>query len=138
MYLIYTPDGGAEQRWTFKLGKLRTMEIEAIERLTDLDYGSQFKQKLLQGNAKARRALLFTFLRREHPHIKFTDVDFADDELRLDMDREEWQETRAEVEKAAMSEEMRAQVLEAIDASIESADDAPPKAHSGSAGENTA
>lgn len=129
MFLKYTPDGGDEQKWTFKLGKLRSMETEAIEKLTGLDYGVPFKQALMQGNTRARRALLYTFLRRQHPTIRFADVDFADDELVLDMDVEEWQEMRAEVERSTtVDESTKAEVLAAIDASIAEADPAPGKA----------
>src|SRR5262245_40542619 len=91
MKLTYKPDGQAEQVWQFNLGKLRTHEAEAIEKRTGLPFGSEFKMQLLKGATGARRALLWTFLRREHHTIRFEDVDFADDELTLEMDRDEWQ-----------------------------------------------
>lgn len=139
MYLIYRPDGGEEQRWTFQLGKLRSMEIEAIEKVTGLKYGTEFKETLLKGGALARRALLWTFQRRTHPTLRFADVDFADDELALDMDRDEWAEIRAATEKApGMDDETRQQLLAAIDQSIESADEAPGKASTSSSATSTA
>ncbi|GIJ51326.1 hypothetical protein Val02_82120 [Virgisporangium aliadipatigenens] len=124
MFLIYTPDGEETQKWEFKLGRLRSMEIEAIEKLTGLDYGSTFKQALLQGNARARRALLWTFLRRDHPRLKFSDVDFFDEEVEVTLDRAEWGELRTETEAAAgVDEDARAQALAAIDMAIAQLDD---------------
>lgn len=140
MYLIYTPDGdkAQEQRWTFALGKLRSKEIEQIEKLTGLQYGVPYKQALLQGGALARRALLWTFLRRQHPTTRFNDVDFADDELELDMDRAEWIELRDEVESSThMDQATKEQALAQIDKSIAEADEEPGKAPSSSSESGT-
>lgn len=89
MFLIYTPEGQEEQRWLYQPGRLKTNEMIAIERRTGLKYGGQFKQDLMQGGTLARKALLWTFLRRTHHTISFDDVDFYDDELQLVMDRDE-------------------------------------------------
>ena len=91
MILIYRPDGQEEQRWEFQPGKLRSAECEAIEKRTGMPYGSEFKEKLLQGNTAARRALLWTMLRRTHHTLRYDDVDFADEEVQIDFDRDEWQ-----------------------------------------------
>jgi hypothetical protein len=92
MRLVYTPEGQDDpQVWTFQLGKLRCHETEGIERRTGMAYGVEFKEKLLGGQVTARRALLWTMLRRTHHTLKFEDVDFADDELTLEFDRDEWQ-----------------------------------------------
>jgi hypothetical protein len=124
MFLKYTPDDADPQTFEFYLGKLRTMEAEAIEKHTGLNYGSDYKQALLMGNVRARRALLWTLLRRQHPTLKYADVDFADDELVIEYDTDEWADIRAAVEKAThLDEEARAVQLAAIDAAIA---EAPP------------
>ena len=133
MYLRYTPEGSDTQEWPISLGKFRTMEVEAIERMTGLDYGTEFKQKLMKGNGAARRALLWTVLRRAHPTLKYVDVDFADDEVVLQMDTDELTELRDAVATAPMSEDERTLALDAIARDIEAAPAPPGKALSQSA-----
>lgn len=101
MHLVYTPEGGEEQRWEYRPGRLRVMEMEAIDRHTGMSYATEFKAELIKGNTRARRALLWTMLRRSHPTLKFDDVDFADDELRLERDQAEIAEEIAAVEGMA-------------------------------------
>lgn len=119
MLLIYKPEGSAELRWEFKLGKLRVQETEGIERRTGLAYGTEYKEALLKGQTSARRALLWTMLRRTHHRLLYADVDFADDELTLEMDRDEWQDLYDEIEQVAgLSDEERAFRLGMIGAEI--------------------
>jgi hypothetical protein len=121
MRLVYAPEGQPEPTtWAVDLGKLRTMEVEAIERLTGLDYGSTFKERLLKGNSLARRALLFTLQRRQHPTLKFADVDFADDELRLEFGLAELQAMRSAVEEApSLTDDERVAALAELDKMID-------------------
>lgn len=131
MILVYTPDGQAEQRWEFKLGKLRTAECEAIEKRTGMPYSTEFQQKLLQGNISARRALLWTMLRRVHHTIPYGDVDFAADELLLEMDRDEYQNIYDELTKVAgISDEEREFQLAVIGAEIARLDEEKDSANS--------
>ena len=94
MFLDYTPEGQATQRFHFQPGRLKTAEMIAIERRSGLKYNVEFKQALMQGSTVARQALLWTFLRRQHLDLRFEDVDFYDDELVLVLDRDE---TEAEI-----------------------------------------
>lgn len=120
MRLVYSPEGQEEPtRWEFKLGKLRSLEVEKIEQLTGWNYGLEYKDKLLNGNSLARRALLFTLQRRSHPHLKFADVDFADDELLVEMSLDELRDARSNAETSpAIPEDRRALVLAALDQQI--------------------
>ena len=93
MYLVYTPDGGDEKRWEYKPLKLRATEREMLEKRTAMRF-SEFTSEVLQGNSLCRRALLFLFLRREHPRIRWDDVDFAWDELKLEYSKQELQQMR--------------------------------------------
>ena len=84
MYLVYQPEGSEEpQRWKYLPKKLMSAERETIERLTGKNF-TEFSQEVLKGNSRCRRALLFVYLKREHPTLKFDDVDFAWDELTLE------------------------------------------------------
>lgn len=128
MILTYEPDGEERQEWQVRLGKLRSMETEAIERVTGLDWGTEYKQRLLQGNMRARRALLWTLLRRQHPKLQFADVDFADDEVVLRMDTEELAEQRGVVEKLDLPDLEKSAALALIDEQMITAPAPPGKA----------
>ncbi|MER7002204.1 hypothetical protein ABT297_04035 [Dactylosporangium sp. NPDC000555] len=124
MFLVYKPEDGDAQRWTVQLGKLRSGEIEQIEKLTGFDFGTDYKTRLMRGNALARRALLFTMLRRAHPRTRFADVDFADDELTLEMDVAELTELRTAIEEAdALSDDERKLAISQIDRQLAEAAD---------------
>ncbi|MEU3667532.1 hypothetical protein [Streptomyces virginiae] len=90
MYLVYQPEGSDEpQRWRYNPKKLMSAEREMLERVTGRDF-SEFTQAVMKGNSTCRRALLFMYLKREHPgKVRFEDVDFAWDELRLEYSRAE-------------------------------------------------
>lgn len=122
MYLVYQPEGQAEPtRWKYNPKKLMSIEREDIERRTQRNF-AQFTTDVLQGNSLCRRALLFTFLRRDHAKVRFEDVDFAWDELRLEYSRGEWTEMRKGVVGSLHGDEL-ATALETIDREIETAFD---------------
>lgn len=124
MYLEYKPEGAEEpKRWKYNPKKLMSVEREDLERRTGRNY-SQFTADVLQGSSLCRRALLFTFLRREHPKLRFEDVDFAWDELKLDYTRGEWLEMREGVLETQHGEELAA-ALTQIDKALEDAWDDP-------------
>ncbi|MBW8701888.1 hypothetical protein MBT84_19970 [Streptomyces sp. MBT84] len=84
MYLVYSPEGSEEpQRWKYQPKKLMSVERELLEKLTGKNF-SEFTVDVQKGNSRCRRALLFIYLKREHPGLKFDDVDFAWDELTLE------------------------------------------------------
>lgn len=130
MRLVYQPEGQPEpQEWTVDLGRLRSQEVEQIEKLTGLDYGSDYKTRLMKGNSLARRALLYTLQRRAHPHIRWTDVDFADAELVLAFDLPELREIhKAVMESSAVPEAERPAVLEELERQISAAEAVQGKA----------
>lgn len=94
MFLIYQPEGQAEPtRWRYNPKKLMAVEREDLERRTGRNF-SEFTTDVLKGNSLCRRALLFTFLRRDHPKTRFEDVDFAWDELTLEYSKQEYERMR--------------------------------------------
>lgn len=124
MYLVYQPEGSAEPtRWAYNPRKIMSAEREKIEKLTGRDW-SDFTQAVMKGNSLCRRALLFVFLKREHPVTRFEDVDFAWDELRLEHSRGELLLIREQVAENAPPEQ-RDSVLASLDEDIAAAEDDP-------------
>lgn len=127
MWLIYAPEDGAREEWWFDPQKMRAREAEAIEKRTGWDW-MEFGQHLVKGSALARRALLWTYLRRVHHTLRFEDVDFSMEELTLEYAREELERLRAQVAEEDMAEAERSSALLALDAELVTAREAPGKA----------
>lgn len=120
MYLIYQPEGEDEpQRFLYKPQKLMSAEREALERRSRLDF-ADFTKSVLNGNALCRRALLWVLLKRKHPTLKFEDVDFAWDELKLEYSKQEYELMR---EQMLAKGNVDPEQLEQIDAEIATAVD---------------
>jgi hypothetical protein len=124
MYLVYQPDGSDEpMRWHYNPRRIMSAERERIEKITGRDW-SDFTQAVMKGNSLCRRALLFVFLKREHPTTRFEDVDFAWEELRLEHSRGELLLIREQVAENAPVDQ-RAAVLASLDEEIAAAEDDP-------------
>jgi hypothetical protein len=82
--VTYTPDEGDEQVFDYNPNKLMSVEREALERVTGRSF-SDFAMGVLKGNALCRRALLHVLLKRQHPTLRLDDVDFAWDQLTVEM-----------------------------------------------------
>ncbi|MGW5852083.1 hypothetical protein ACWFQ8_29755 [Streptomyces sp. NPDC055254] len=122
MYLVYQPEGSDEpKRWAYNPRRIMSAERERIEKITGRDW-SDFTQAVVKGNSLCRRALLFVFLKREHPTTRFEDVDFAWDELRLEHSRGELLLIREQVAENAPPEQ-REQLLARFDEEIAAAED---------------
>lgn len=121
MYLVYTPDGQEPQRFPYNPRKMMSPEMEAIERVTGRGF-SQFTTEVLQGNALCRRALLWVLQKRKHPTLKFAEVEFAWDELKLEHSKQEFELMISQVidsttgaEQAAVVAKLEAEMATAID-----------------------
>ncbi|MER6198027.1 hypothetical protein ABT234_11765 [Streptomyces sp. NPDC001586] len=124
MYVVYQPEGSDEpKRWAYNPRRMLSAERERIEKLTGRDW-SDFTGAVMKGNSLCRRALLFVFLKREHPATRFEDVDFAWDELRLEHTRGELLLIREQVAENA-SPDQRDAILASLDEDIASAEDDP-------------
>ncbi|MER8042708.1 hypothetical protein [Streptomyces sp. NPDC094032] len=124
MYLIYNPEGQDEPiRWRYNPKRMMSVEREDIEKRTNRNF-SQFTTDVLQGNSLCRRALLFTYLRRDHPKTRWEDVDFAWDELTLEYSKQEWKAIRDEVMTTKVGDEL-ADALAGIDRHMAEAHDEP-------------
>lgn len=127
LYLTYAPEGSQEpKRWRYDPRKLMSAERETLERVTDRNF-AQFTTDVLQGNALCRRALLWVLLKREHPTLRFADVDFAWDEVKLEFSRQEWllqlqrlEDSLAGPELVAARAQIEGELVDAIDEEEES------------------
>ncbi|WP_431997791.1 hypothetical protein [Streptomyces fungicidicus] len=88
MKVKYSPEDGDEQVFDYNPNKLMSVEREALEKRTGMNFGA-FAMGVLRGNALCRRALLHVLLKRQHPGIAFDDVDFCWDELTVEMTKGE-------------------------------------------------
>ncbi|GGT43350.1 hypothetical protein [Streptomyces purpureus] len=122
MFLVYQPEGQDEPtRWRYNPRKLMSVEREDLERRTGKNF-TEFTTAVLQGNSLCRRALLFTFLRRDHAKTRFEDVDFAWDELTLEYSRQELERMRERMPERLHGDELAAALVQ-IDEEIEGAFD---------------
>jgi hypothetical protein len=111
VYLVYQPEGSEEpKRWPYNPRKLMSAEREVIERRCEMVF-ADFTKAVIQGSSLARRALLWVFLKRDHPTMKWDDVDFAWDELRLEYSRQEFDQM---IEDARNSETLSGDQREAV------------------------
>jgi hypothetical protein len=137
MIVTYEPDGSSEPTvWTIDLDNdFRSSEMEQIESLTKLEYGSEFILALMRKGAKARRALLYILLRRQHRTLKYNDLDFSNKQLTVEMDKDEWAAEREKlVEDKKVPEAEKVERLGVIDLLMANAPEAPGKLPALSAG----
>jgi hypothetical protein len=124
MYLVYQPEGSDEpKRWKYNPLKLMSAEREMLEKRTGRNF-TEFTKDVVQGSSVCRRALLFLYLKREHPSTRWDDVDFAWDELTLEFSRGELQAMRDEVAEKMTGAEREASLAQ-LDAEIEDAFEEP-------------
>ena len=124
MYLVYKPEGSEEpKRWKYSPKRLMSSEREMLERRTGKNF-SEFTTDVVKGNSQCRRALLFMYLKREHPGVRYEDVDFAWDELDLEYSKGELLGMRKAVVDSVPADQLEA-VLEQLDQEIDDAFDDP-------------
>jgi hypothetical protein len=137
MIVTYSPDGQAEPTtWVIDLDDFRSSEMEQIEKLTKLDFGSEFILSVMRKGALARRALLFILLSRDHGRrIRFDAIDFSNKQLLVEMDKGEWAAERKKLEESTkIPEAEKTERLAVIDQLLADAPEAPGKAPAPSAG----
>ncbi|MEU9285963.1 hypothetical protein AB0D57_14865 [Streptomyces sp. NPDC048275] len=117
MKVTYTPEDNEEQVFNYNPNKLMSAEREALEKRTGMSF-NDFAMGVLRGNALCRRALLHVLLKRQHPTLRFDDVDFCWDEFKVEM-------TKGEIELAVerLREKKGDEAL--IDGMLKDFDDAP-------------
>lgn len=99
MILTYAPADGDAQHFVFKPDDMLNHEAEAIEKRTAWSW-AEFLEQVQKNSTLARRALLWTFLRRTHPTIRFEDLSFRQSEVELAFDVDEMTAMRNAVAEA--------------------------------------
>lgn len=80
MLITYRPAAGEARDWQFLPRGMSSLEAEAVEDALGCSF-PQFQAHFYAGRTRARRAALWTLLRRERPDLRFDDVQFAMTEL---------------------------------------------------------
>ncbi|MDX2552749.1 MULTISPECIES: type 2 periplasmic-binding domain-containing protein [Streptomyces] len=117
MKVTYTPEDGEPQVFDYNPNKLMSVEREALERVTGRPF-SDFAMGVLKGHGLCRRALLHVLLKRQHPTLRLDDVDFAWDELTVEMTQGEIDLAVARLREKGGDEQM-------IDAMLKQRETAP-------------
>lgn len=86
MIIIYTPEGAERQH--FDVGRLKTSEIQIIERTDGRRWGA-IKDAMGNGDATAMRIGAWIVKKRQEPSLRFSAFDPWEDELRASLDRRE-------------------------------------------------
>ena len=120
MKVTYSPREETVQTWDWDPDRVSVIEAEAIEKRLGGDVPwDKFKLAVMQGQARARRVLLWHLLKRAHPPLRLDDVDFAVGELSVEMDRDELLAFRAKVvDSAAIDDDERDRMLRGLDAQL--------------------
>ncbi|WP_412736966.1 hypothetical protein [Krasilnikovia sp. MM14-A1259] len=126
---MYKPDGQAERRWHVRLGRLPLPEMKMIQHAAGVKFG-QFQQGLMAGGVDELQALLWVYLRREHPTLRVEDVKFVLDEVQLQQDKDEIAEEIRVLEEDLpdLDPAERAAGLAMLRVQLRDAPDAPGKA----------
>lgn len=88
MRIIYAPTDGEKHEWIWKPALAPSSEAEALEEVSGWDF-PEFLTRFIAGSTRARRALLWVLLRREHPRLQFDQVRFTMGELADEYDDDE-------------------------------------------------
>lgn len=111
MFLRWRPEGEEPTDFEFNLPGFKVPEREAIEAATGLTWG-QWKVGLGNESTKAIRALIWTLRRRQHPALRYEDVDFCDADFDMGLDATEVEEARlAILTNPALNQEARDMAL---------------------------
>ena len=88
MWVTYRPDDQDEQEWWLDLDDMGDAEAEIIESRSGWDW-DEWKVHLLKGSTRARRALLWTLLKRRHPSLRYDDVHSSRKSFEIEFDAQE-------------------------------------------------
>lgn len=113
MKITYRPRDGEPREWVWKPSEMESHEAELIEDAMDLPYQACVS-KFLAGSTRARRALMWVFLRREHPALRFEQVRFRMDEVGDDFDDDELARMRERLEGPPEDDALDADARERI------------------------
>jgi len=99
MHFVYQPEGADPLKWDFDPTRLMNPEVEAIERHTGLTFGA-WVEAVGNSSVLAFHGLLYVYLKRTTPTLKWDDVQFCMADVSFDLtDDEKAQLVRTLVDK---------------------------------------
>jgi len=132
MIVTYRKAGADEpQTWEFDPKDVSLSAADVIERRYDVDKPSysRFLAAVQAGSARARRVLLWYLLWRDHPMIRFEDVDPRLDEIEVEYTKAEVSAIIDEVNARRRQDPAeKAEIIEALHEQLDSAPEGQGKA----------
>lgn len=126
MKLTYSPEGVEPMIWDFLPSKMLNVEAELIEDVTGWTY-QEFQSAFIMGSSKARHALLWVFLKRTKPNLRYDAVQFAQDELVVDWSEHERSKLIEELGRKSAAEGLDSDEQELYDVLLEEQQARKPK-----------
>lgn len=121
MHVIYTPEDGDRQEFTFDPGRVRASAAEMVEKRFGENWDT-FVMGVQAGNIRARRVLLWHLLTRQHPAMRIEDTpDFFADEVLVQFSVAELTSLRERTASAKLPEDMKDKALAGIDMELDEA-----------------
>lgn len=124
MFVIYTPEDGDRQEWTWNPGRVRASEGQLLLREFGQTSWDMFVQGVRQNDLHARRVLLWHLTRRDHPlaNVRFDQTpDFFADEMTVEFSSAELADLIDKVSSAPAAPEEKAQALSVLQRELEAA-----------------
>lgn len=126
--LTYQPEGAEPQSWEFSFGKLMSPERVVIEKMTGLSW-DEVQQGFWKNSTPVVHAMLYVLMKRAHPVMKPTDLEFCDDDYLLEplpAETRAWLATAQASPEAKRDPEVEAAIAEAL-AKLDEAEAENPK-----------
>ena len=131
MFVIYQPEGQQEPtRYEFRPGRIRSGDASTLlrhyKRLSGNLQATWEGFKAIacpSGDPEAKRIMLWHCQRADHAKLRIDDVDPFDDEVSIELNREELLDLRAQIVAArGMGEDQKEVILDRIDMDIANMD----------------
>lgn len=97
MFVTHTPEDGDKQEWEFRPGQVRHGEMVMVENRAGTPWPN-WLQNIKMGSGPARIVLIWHLLRREHPGVRWEDVErsVVDDDITVELSVDELERNRQE------------------------------------------
>lgn len=119
MILTYTAAEGDVQTFHFQFKTLGNDQAEDMEDVTGKNF-VELQDLVGAGNMRARRALLWVLMKKQHPMLKFADLQYPVGAVSIDMELDELLEARAAVAELLTSKPSTPEIDAAINQMDES------------------
>lgn len=126
MIVTFSPPGSDPRTWLFDPDTFPEPDAERVEELTGLLW-QEAQEAIVKGGAKARRALVFCFERRDHPSLSWASFgDFPAGAISVEYTKDEMAKLAEQVKTApGITDSVRAETLDALAGLMETAPETP-------------